>query len=73
MEILDMYVASVLRKIHVIHIYEKQGSSRLHANVTQSAFLWIRPSSDTRATKGFAYSDRYAYVGELKSSNLPAR
>ena len=70
-----MYVASVLRRIHVIHIYEKQGSSWLHANVTQSALLRIRPSSDARATKGFAYSDRYAclYVGELESSNLPAR
>lgn len=27
----------------------------------------------TRYTKGFAYSDRYAYVGELKSSDPSAR
>lgn len=48
-------------------------ASRFAAACKCDSVLWIRPSSDTRATKGFAYSDRYAYVGELESSDPPAR
>jgi len=67
MEMLGMYIASILRKIQ---IYTKSKSlSRLHANVAQSALLWIRPSSDT--PKGSHIQT--AYVGELESSDPTAR
>jgi len=67
MEMLDMYIASILRKIQV---YTKSKSlSRLHANVAQSALLWIRPSSDTPKDSHI----QTAYVGELESSDPTAR
>lgn len=71
MEMLEMYVASVLRKIRVIRIYSKSLRGCMQIWLDGRAPTDSRPSSNIRATKGFAYSDRYAYVGEPESSDPP--